>query len=154
MKLQQGNVFTLVCHFPHGRGVSASGPGGFLPLVPEGAVRHTPGKAPYRQTPPGQTPSGQTPPLGRHLPRADTPLHSACWNTHTHPLHSACCNTVNKRIVRIILKCILINIILDVVYFNNQAKKGKSAGVDLTTVTEITKNYYLVKRIFIIYSNS
>ena len=56
---------------------------------------------------PGQTPPRQTP-LGRP-PWADTPLPSACWDTHT-PLGSACWDTVNKRAVRIPLECILVHI--------------------------------------------
>ena len=83
-KLRQGNVFTPVCHSVH-RGVC-----------------HTPLGRPPWQTPPWQTPSpeqtpspGQTPPwqtpLGRHLP-----LHSACWDT------------VNKRAVRILVECNLV----------------------------------------------
>ena len=55
-------------------------------------------------------------PLGRHLPGRH-PLPSVCWDTHTPcpvhagihtPLHSACWDTVNKRLVCILLECILV----------------------------------------------
>ena len=65
-------------------------------------------------TPPGQTPPKQIPlgrhPPDRHLPgrhpQTDTPLPSACWDTHPpaqcmlgYTPSSACWNTVNKRAV-------------------------------------------------------
>ena len=57
-KLQQGYVFTPVCHSVH-RGVSATLP------------------------PPGWTSPSQTPPVGRHLPaQCMLALPSACWDTH------------------------------------------------------------------------
>ena len=97
-------------------GVCLSTGGGVCPgrvCVSQHAMGQTP--------PPGQTPPspGQTP-----LPSAcwDThpPLPSACWDTHTPPpstcwdtpphTHSACWDTVNKRVVRIPLECILVEL--------------------------------------------
>ena len=70
MKLQEGNVFTPVCHSVHRR-----------------CLPHPPGRHPPRQTPPwADTPPGQTPP-GWTLPWAGTPLPSACWDTPC-PVHS------------------------------------------------------------------
>ena len=62
MKLQQGNVFTPVCHSVHRGGLG----------------RHPPGQTPG-QTPLARHPLGRHRP-GRHAPWAD-PLHSACWDT-------------------------------------------------------------------------
>ena len=41
-------------------------------------------------------------------PQADTPP-AQCMLGYTHPLPSACWDMVNKRMVRILLECILVN---------------------------------------------
>ena len=80
-KLQQGYVFTPVCHSVH-RGVSATLP----PLGGHPLVRHPP----WADT---------------SLPSACwlCPVHAGI---HT-PLCSACWDMVNKQVVRILLECIL-----------------------------------------------
>ena len=90
-KLRQGNVFTPVCHSVH-RGREC---------LPHSWADTTGADTHWTDTPPW----------------ADTPLPSACWDTHTPcpvhaeihpPLHNACWDTVNKWAVRILLECILV----------------------------------------------
>ena len=106
-KLQQGNVFTPVCQSFCLWGVSATLPN------------------PWVDT-----------------PQADTLLSSACWDTHplssacwdTHPpaqcmlgytpLCSACWDTVNKRLARILLECILV-FVLNFSHFFNLVSRVK-----------------------------
>ena len=73
--------------------------GGCLPQV-RGGLPHTPPWAdtPRQTSPPRQMPQWADSSLGRHPhPWTDTPLPSACWHT------------VNKRVVRIPLECILVS---------------------------------------------
>ena len=100
MKLRQGNVFTPACHSVH-----------------RGGVCHTPpGRHPRANTTRADTPSADT------LPQwADTPPPSSC--SDTHPLLSACWDTVNKRVVRILLECIL------VVYWLGKFSNYRNEGV-------------------------
>ena len=108
-----------VSHFVHGR---------CLPLV-QGSLPHPLGQTPPPpwQTPPGRHPPGRNPPWvdpsGRHPPPC--PVHagmhshlpSACCDTHPPtqcmlgyiPLPSTCWDTVNKRVIRIPLECILVS---------------------------------------------
>ena len=107
MKLQQGNVFTPVCHSVH-RGVSAT------PLGRHPLGRHPPGQTPPVRHPPGQTPPGQAPPCPVHagIPPAqciwDTPPCPVHVGIHISPLCSACWDLVNKWVVHILLECILV----------------------------------------------
>ena len=84
-KLQQGNVFTDVCHT----------------LCSHWGTQCMLGyTSPWADTPPGRHPSMQTSPwadtpLGRH-PQGRHPLPSECWDTHPQadiPLKSTCWDT-------------------------------------------------------------
>ena len=93
-KLRQGNIFTSVC-----QDILSTGGG----CLPQCMLGYPPGQTPPLGRPPGQTPptpaftpwadtAGQTP-LGTspgQTPPADTPLPSACWDTHhlSYPVHA------------------------------------------------------------------
>ena len=90
-----------------GGGVSASG------ADPRGAdtplrTRHPPGPHPLWSKHPLETdtPPEQTPPRSRHTPPDQTPPRTKCtpW-----PPGSRLWHTVNKRLVRILLECILVS---------------------------------------------
>ena len=96
--MQQGNVFTCVCHHVH-RGMSG---------------RHNPWQTPPdRQTPPWQAdnPDRQTPP-GRHLPwQTDTSWQVDTLLASIHPLAGRTHLPQRwplQRTVRILLECILV----------------------------------------------
>ena len=81
----EGYVFTGVCLSTGGCGRHPLG-------------RHLPGRPPTSRHPLGRSP----PPLGRHPTTGQTP-----------PLCSACWDTVNNRVVRIPLECILVKTMLN-----------------------------------------
>ena len=103
----EGYVFTGVCL---STGSVADTPWADTPRqTPLQADTPPPGRHPLgRSTPPplGQTPHHRAdhPPLGRHPP---------CRRLKPDHLRSACWDTVNKRVVRIPLECILVNTMLN-----------------------------------------
>ena len=101
MNLQQGNIFTPVCHSVHGgRYLPQCKLGYISPWADTPLADTPPGQTPLgrhpqadtpRQTPttPGKTPPGQTPPLGRHPPWADThPGQTPPGQTHPLSRHT------------------------------------------------------------------
>ena len=85
--LGQGNIFTPVCHSVHGQ------------VHPPG--RYTPWN---RYTPQTRYPPGQVHPLGRYTPQVGTPPDQVHPLDQVHPPG----DTGNKRAVRILLECILV----------------------------------------------
>ena len=128
----QGNIFTPVCHSVHRGGVCLSACwdtttpprsrhplGAYTPPEQTPSLEQTP---PLEQTPlQSRHPPEQTPPWSRHTPqsrhspRADTPQSRHPPQNQTPPPglstppRSRLRHTVNKRLVRILLECILVH---------------------------------------------